>query len=235
MIVLGIDTSAAVSTVCLTDGNKPLALFTLFSMTEHSVALLPMIEEALTRSGKTLTDLDLICVSSGPGSFTGIRIGISTVKGLAFATSIPCVGVSALEAMAYLFSDTEGYVLPLIDARRDTVYTSLFYSDGKGGIRRLTDDNILAYSEAAKIVPSGEKVFLVGDGKERAEKEFSDDALLPVPEMIARQCGYGVALCGLKRYENLKDDEKESLKGGADLKPVYLRKSLPERLREDKE
>ena len=233
MIVLGIESSAAVSSVCLTEDEKPLAIFSLYSTREHSVSLLPMIEETLEKCGKALCDVDLLCASDGPGSFTGIRIGISTVKGLAFSSDIPCVGVSSLESMAYLFSGVSGYVLPLLDARRGTVYSSLFRTDGEGNVKRLTDDAIFSISDLPGLLPEG-RIFLTGDAVEAAKAVIPPDRISPSPALLKGPSAYGVALCGLHKYLGLSEKERDAAKGGDGISPLYLRKTLPERLREEK-
>ena len=233
MLVLGIDSSASASSVCLLEDNSPLSVFSLFSNSEHSVSLLPMIEDTLKRSGKTIEDVDLISAVAGPGSFTGIRIGISVVKGLAFAAGIPCVGVSSLEANAYTLFETEGYICPMLDARRNTVYTALFKSDGTGNVSRLTEDGIKELEKVEDDFPDG-PVCLIGDVVDEARKLINKKRIASVPSSSIIPAAYGAAICGKINYEKLRDQEKQTLVGGDLLRPFYLRKTLPERIREEK-
>lgn len=233
MLVLGIDSSALSSSVCLLEDRTPVALFSLFSNSEHSVSLLPMIEDTFKRSGKTINDVDLISAVVGPGSFTGIRIGISVVKGLAFPAGTPCVGVSSLEAGAYTLSDVEGYICPMLDARRNTVYTSLFHSDGKGKIGRLTEDGITELPRIGEDFPDV-PVYITGDVTDDALRILPDGMILKIHEHSIIPWAYGCALCGEARYLSMTEQEKENAKGGDNLYPMYLRKTLPERIREEK-
>ncbi len=233
MLVLGIDSSAAASSVCLLEYRSPLALFSLFSNAEHSVSLLPMVEETLDRSGKTLKDVDLISAVIGPGSFTGIRIGISVVKGLAFATEIPCVGVSSLEAGAYTLSDMKGYICPVLDARRNTVYTSLFKSDGSGIVTRISDDCIKEIEKIEEELPDA-PVYLIGDAVRQVKANVDSNRITDVPASSVLPWAYGASLCGLTLFERMNAKEKTDTSGGDSLRPTYLRKTLPERIREEK-
>ena len=144
MKVLSLDTSARTATVAIVEDGKIISEYSVVTNT-HSTTLLPMIESAMDYSGIKANDIDLYAVSVGPGSFTGIRIGVSTIKGLAFVNNTPCVGVSALEAMAENLRGIEGIIVPAIDARRDMVYTAIFKSDKVGNLTRITDDSQIQY------------------------------------------------------------------------------------------
>ena len=231
--MLGIDSSAATSSVCLLKDSSPFFGISKSSNTEHSVSLLPLIEDTLKKSGIEPDDLDLIAPVIGPGSFTGIRIGISLVKGLAFASGVPCIGISSLEAGAYTLFDTEGYVCPVLDARRNTVYSAVFRSDGAGNIIRITDDQIKDLGSIPEDFPAG-PVYLIGDAVEQAVTELKDDRIVTLPVSSVFPWAYGAALCGAKRFIEMNEDEKKSASGGDSLRPLYLRKTLPERIREEK-
>lgn len=233
MLVLGIDSSAGASSVCLLKNRSPISVFSLFSNSEHSVSLLPMIENLLDRSGTSLEKLDLISAVIGPGSFTGIRIGISVVKGLAFASGIPCIGVSSLEAGAYTLSNTNGYICPLLDARRNTVYTSLFKSDGCGSVTRITEDAIKELDRVDDVLPVG-PVYIIGDAIDQAKSQIRKNVISYVHTTDTLPWAYGAALCGEIRFESMNEEERLSIKGGDCLRPLYLRKTLPERIREEK-
>ena len=154
MKVLGIDTTAGVAAVAITEKGRILSNFTLDSGNTHSTTLLPMIESSLAALNLAPSDIDLYSVSAGPGSFTGVRIGVATVKGLAYANGTPCVGVSSLAAMAENLKEFSGIVCPVINARSLRVYTALFRCDGKAAPRRLSDDDTLAVTDLADVLAS---------------------------------------------------------------------------------
>ena len=131
MKILALDSSATVATVAVCDDGALLAEYTLNNGNTHSETLLPMVECVLGKLSMTVNDIDIFAASSGPGSFTGVRIGAATLKGLAFAQGKTCVGVSTLEALATNLSLYEGIVCPVMNARRSQVYTALFRSNGK--------------------------------------------------------------------------------------------------------
>ena len=174
----------------------------------------------------TLRDVDLIAVAHGPGSFTGVRIGVSMVKGLAWAGDKPCVGVSTLEAMAWHGLAAGGLVCPVMDARRSQVYNALF-SIEDGRPVRLTEDRPISLEElAAELAASDWAPFLVGDGAELTYRYLTEhcvDCKL-APENLRMQSAWGVAMAAM---------DKEP--GNADsLLPVYLRLSQAERERQER-
>ena len=126
MLILAFESSAKPASVALLRDGKLLSVYTQCSQLTHSRTLLPMAEDMLKNAELTLRDVDLFAVAHGPGSFTGVRIGVSTVKGLAWALDKPCVGVSTLEAMAWNGVAAGGFVCPVMDARRSQVYNALF-------------------------------------------------------------------------------------------------------------
>ena len=230
MIVLGIDTSCAVSTVALTSDRELIATYSLCSTLEHSTVLLPMIERILSDAFLSMKDVELVAVTNGPGSFTGIRIGISTAKGLAFPFDTPCIGVSTLESLAWQLEGLDGSICPVIDARNNSVYTALFESDSKGGITRVTDDSVLQISELPTVL-KGKKVHLVGDASDKVRDFLSDVRFDNTPEMLKTNNGYGAAVSGLMKYRSTDDGARGT---HFELKPVYLRKTIAERNREKK-
>ncbi len=230
MIVLGIDTSCAVSTVALTSDRDLIASYSVCSTLEHSTILLPMIERVLSDASLSMKDVELVAVTDGPGSFTGIRIGISTVKGLAFSFGTPCIGVSTLESLAWQAEGLEGTVCPVIDARNNSVYSALFESYGNRKIVRLTDDDILLISELEDRIKD-KKVRLTGDAADKVRKTLNKLNLRYTPELLKTNSGYGTAVCGFEKYSSMEESEKALLTHFA-LKPVYLRKTMAERNRE---
>jgi len=126
MKILAVDTSATVASVAITDGERLAAEMILNHKKTHSETLMPMIDTLFQSSEMKISDIDLFAVSNGPGSFTGLRIGVAAVKALAHACNKPVVGVSTLEAMAYNLPYADGLIAPIMDARRNQVYTALY-------------------------------------------------------------------------------------------------------------
>ena len=155
MKILALDTTVKTASVALAEVKKNGPELTAeYSMktSGHSTTLLPMIESILKNTGNTAADVDLFAVSTGPGSFTGIRIGVAAVKGLAFVNDTPCVGVSSLDALAMGFGEIRGIIVPAVDARRNTAYAAIYTSDGQGNVTRLTDDAQWEMAELCETV-----------------------------------------------------------------------------------
>lgn len=224
MLILGIDTAAApcCAAVYDTDKQQTLGSFVINNKLTHSVTLMPVVSDLLRNSGITTEDIDLFAVANGPGSFTGLRIGISAVKGMAFAASKPCAAVSTLEAMAYNVAICDGVVCASIDARCNQVYTATFLNDN-GTVTRLTDEECLKADElAARLSEYDGDIILVGDGaqlvKKAADEQGIDTRLAPDP--LRFQTGYGVCLAAINA-ERIAPEQ---------LMPMYLK--LPQAQRE---
>lgn len=224
MLILGIDTAAApcCAAVYDTDKQQTLGSFVINNKLTHSVTLMPVVSDLLRNSGITTEDIDLFAVANGPGSFTGLRIGISAVKGMAFAASKPCAAVSTLEAMAYNVAICDGIVCAAIDARCNQVYTATFLNDN-GTVTRLTDEECLKADElAARLSEYDGDIILVGDGaqlvKKAADEQGIDTRLAPDP--LRFQTGYGVCLAAMNA-ERIAPEQ---------LMPMYLK--LPQAQRE---
>lgn len=242
MWTLGFDSTASNVTAALLRDGDLVSFYTADSATSHSTTLLPAIEALLRAAGITAKDLSLISCSAGPGSFTGVRIGVSTAKGLAAPFDTPCIGVSSLEAMAYSFADVRCIVCPSLGARRGNVYAALFYSDGEGCITRLCDDDLISIAEMGAFVKSSIDegsvlpLYVCGDSIKEvsASIEEADGIMLrKTPAMMAPPSGFGAALCGYAKY--IRDDTDKSSLTGARLVPIYLRKSQAEREKEERE
>lgn len=235
MKVLGIDTTAGVASVAITEGGKALSSFTLDSGNTHSVTLLPMIETSLKVLGLTTSDISLYAVSAGPGSFTGVRIGAATVKGLAFADDTPCVGVSSLEAMAENLRGLSGIICPVINARGGRVYTALFKPDGAKVPKRLTDDDTLPLEELCSLLSEfkDEDIYFVGDAYEIAKEKIQLDAVKETPLAIRAQNAVGVALLGERKFREATGEERERMTA-ENLSVIYLRQPQAEREREER-
>ena len=191
-----------------------------------------MIEALFTHSGLSSDDIDLYAVSSGPGSFTGVRIGVSTAKGLAFKNGTPCVGVSSLEALAANFAGIDGIIVPAIDTRRDTVYTAIFKSHANGSLERLTEDLQIEINELFYILSKyTETVYFTGDAYGSLVSRDKNFSCAQTPEKLRRQSAYGVCKVCYELYTKAPD------KGAFtdnNLVPVYLKKSQAERELEEK-
>ena len=202
MKILPLDSSATVASVAICEDEKILAEYTLNNGNTHSETLLPMVENLALALGMSISDVDLFAVSAGPGSFTGVRIGAATLKGLAFASKKPCAEVSTLEAIANNLRFHKGLICPVMNARRAQVYTALFRSDGDK-LERLMPDSALAISDLDKALAEyGEEVCLCGDGYEICQSSIKLTALRSVPERLRLQSAVSVANVALKNYQN---------------------------------
>ena len=231
MLTLAFETSAKAASVALTQDGKLLAESYQNTGLTHSQTLMVMAEDVLKSSGKTVADVTAVAVAEGPGSFTGVRIGVAAAKGFAWGAQLPCYGVSTLEAMAVSLGIWQGYVCPCMDARRQQVYNALFHID-RGQIRRVTEDRAIALSDLAKELKSlPEPVFLVGDGSILCYNTLGGEipGLVLPPEHRMHQRAVGVALLAEKMAA-----AGEPGHGGA-LKPNYLRLSQAERERMERE
>ena len=225
MIVLALESSAVVASVALMRDSSLLAVYTVNIGHTHSETLLPMVEALLRRAGMTVRDVDVFAVATGPGSFTGVRIGTATVKGLAFGSGKPCVGVSSLEALAENLSVVRGAVIcPVMNARRGQVYTALFRCED-GGMTRLLPDSAMSVEELKTVLAAyRDPVCFTGDGYDLVTEQIGR-AFLPVPERLRLQSGASVAAVARRKY--LAGDFTTD----AALAPVYLRPSQAERTR----
>ena len=223
MKILSLDSSATVATVALCDDEHLLAEYTLNNGNTHSETLLPMVESALRLYGISVGEIDLFAASTGPGSFTGVRIGAATLKGLAFGSGKPCVGVSTLEAIAENLTVRQGLICPVMNARRSQVYTALFRSDGER-LERLMPDSALSIEELDSILAGyGEPVSFCGDGYGVTLPALKLTTALPVPERLRHQSAYSVAQVAYRQF---------LAKGGVtdqELVVTYLRPSQAER------
>ena len=225
MNILATDTSATTASVAICEGGKLLAEYTVNNGNTHSETLLPMVESALKALALTTADIDLFACSAGPGSFTGVRIGAATVKGLAFATDKPCVAVSTLEALAYNLVGYRGYICPVMNARRSQVYTALFESDGEQ-IKRLSDDEAISIAELdEKLTALGAPVRFCGDGYDVTLAALKSTPYIEIPERARYQSAHSVATVAKARF-----DAGESVTD-RELVATYLRPCQAERER----
>lgn len=223
MKLLAIDSSAKTASVAVTDGEALLSEAFVNAGLTHSRTLMPMVDNALRQADLTVNDIDALCVNAGPGSFTGIRIGVAAVKGLALSKNLPCAAVSTLESIAYGFTDENCVVCAAMDARCAQVYTALFRCS-QGRVERLCEDKAIAIKDLAnELSEYSETVYLAGDGAEICYSAMKD--ILPNVKLSAQsrryQRAFGTALAAIKN-NNFADSSL--------LAPVYLR--LPQAERE---
>ena len=230
MLTLAFETSAKAASVALTENGKLLGESYQNTGLTHSQTLLVMAEDLLKQCGKTMADVTAVAVAEGPGSFTGVRIGVAAAKGLAWGGQLPCYGVSTLEAMAVSLGVYEGHICACMDARRNQVYNALFLVDG-GVVERLTDDRAIALADLKlELEHIDGPVFLVGDGANLTYKTLGADIpeLILPPEHRLHQRAVGVAILAEKMQA-----AGEAGDGNA-LSPNYLRLSQAERERAEK-
>lgn len=231
MKILAFETSAKAASVALTDGGKLLAESYQNTGMTHSQTLMVMAQELLKTCGLSPKDVEAVAVASGPGSFTGVRIGVAAAKGFAWGGELPCYGVSTLEAMARNLGIWQGYVVPAMDARRSQVYTAIFHAQ-KGVLTRLEEDMAISLEELReKIKNFEESIFLVGDGALLCYNTLLEEvpALVLPPEHRMHQRAAGVALTA-QAMADAGDPGK-----AAELTPNYLRLSQAERERAARE
>ena len=196
MKILALETSAKSVSAAVTDGGVVRAYTYQNTGLTHSRTLMPLVDAMLRESEQSLADMDLLAVAAGPGSFTGLRIGVSTLKGLAWAADKPCCGVSTLEAMAQNLRHMDGLIVCSMDARRSQVYNAVFAAEG-GQLTRLTPDRAIALSQLAEELQNDPRPKLVvGDGAALCSG-FLSEAGIPcrmAPAQLVMQNAVGVAL-----------------------------------------
>ncbi len=230
MLILAFETSAKAASVALMDDKKLLGESYQNTGLTHSQTLMVMAEDLLKQCGKTVADVTAVAVAEGPGSFTGVRIGVAAAKGFAWGGELPCYGVSTLEAMAEHLGIYQGYVCPCMDARRSQVYNALFYVN-QGKLTRIREDRAIALSELGEELKRlSEPVFLVGDGSNLTYHTLSQEIpnLVLPPEHRMHQRATGVALLAAKKIAAGDPGD------GNALTPNYLRLSQAERERMEK-
>ncbi|MBI2367700.1 MAG: tRNA (adenosine(37)-N6)-threonylcarbamoyltransferase complex dimerization subunit type 1 TsaB [Deltaproteobacteria bacterium] len=239
MRIVGIDTSSATASVALLEDGQLIAerchpgsiagdVAGLAGFkSNHAAVLIPLIESAVRQARVSLPEVSGIAVAIGPGSFTGLRIGLSTVKGLAYGWGIPVVGVSTLLAQAARVGEFDGVICALLDARKHEVYVALFRKS-KRGLTRLTEDLLVPAEDVIGQMRSrigSMPCLFIGDGARRYEKLLLDALGVKArlcAEDSASSCAAAVARLGMERFRNSESDELGTLV------PVYLRPSEAE-------
>ncbi len=230
MRILAIDSSAVTASVAVVDNGKLTGEFFLNTGLTHSRTLMSMLESVLSCADISLSDIDLFAVTNGPGSFTGIRIGVASIMGMAEALGKPCVGVSTLLSMAYNMKNSGAYICSVMDARCNQVYTALFKSDSDK-IQRIYDDDAISIEELfERLCTLDGRIILVGDGARLCFDKLKDRLpLLCLPEenlIYQRAFGVAAAVADNRLYESADTADK--------LTVSYLRLSQAERERNAK-
>lgn len=225
MKILSLDSSSESASIAILEEDKLLGEMTFNYKKQHSVILMPMIDTLLHNLSMNIDDIDGFVVSKGPGSFTGLRIGMATIKGLSLGTDKPFIGVSSLDALAYNLFEIEGIVCPVMDALRNNVYTCL-YTYEKGELKVISDYMAVSIEDLANLLNSyDKKVYFIGDAtykyKSLLQSKVNNCTFAPSHLNLARASSLGEI--GLKKMQlGFKDDLNNSA-------PIYLRKSQAER------
>ena len=226
MKILAVDTSATAASVCLATEDKILGEFYTNTALTHSQTLVPMAEQVLKTTRTEMDEIDYFAVNAGPGSFTGVRIGVAAVKGMAFKNNTPCVSVSTLESMAYNMLGNDCVVCAVMDARCSQVYNALFKICGDNA-ERICEDRALALSDLKlELKKISDKIIFVGDGAELCaeffENTLSNVFLSPINNRVQTAASTAMAA-----FKSISEDKTIS---PAELMPTYLR--LPQAQRE---
>lgn len=232
MKVLGIDSSGMVASIAVVEDMQMLGEYTINYKKTHSQTLLPMLDEVAKMIELDLADIDVIAVAAGPGSFTGLRIGSATAKGLGLALKKPLVSVPTLEGIAFNFCGSDKVICPMMDARRSQVYTGIYEFDGNT-LRKVEDQMAVPVEEILeKLNIIGKEVILAGDGvpvyMEQIEKYLKVPYLI-APAHLNRQRAGAVAVLGM---QYAKEGKTET---AMEHQPDYLRLSQAERERAEKQ
>jgi tRNA threonylcarbamoyladenosine biosynthesis protein TsaB len=230
LLILAFETSAKAASVALLGDKGLLGESYQNTGLTHSQTLMVMAEDLLKQCNKTVNDITAVAVAEGPGSFTGVRIGVAAAKGFAWGREIPCYGISTLEAMALSLGAYEGHVCACMDARRSQVYNAIFRADGAAPLR-LTEDRAIALSDLKHDLEHIDgPIYLVGDGAGLTYKTLAPEIpnLVLPPEHRLHQRAVGVAR--LAEAKALAGDPGD----GNALSPNYLRLSQAERERAER-
>ena len=232
MKVLGLDSSGLVASVAIVENDNLCAEYTVNFKKTHSQTLLPMLDVISEMIQLDLSALDAIAVAAGPGSFTGLRIGSATAKGLGLALQKPLLAVPTLDALAYNLYDTKALVCPIMDARRNQVYTGI-YSFAEHKLQRERETDALDIHQLIEELNTmGQEVIFLGDGVAVYKEVIGQEMKVPysfAPAHCNKQRASAVAALGMEYLE------AGNVVSAAEFQPDYLRKSQAEREREEKE
>ncbi len=231
MKILAIDSSGQVASVAIVTDEAVLAEYSVNYKKTHSQTLLPMVEEVMKMTGTEGKDLDAVAVTNGPGSYTGLRIGSSTVKGLAMVWDKPIIPVPTVDTLAANYADYDGLICPLMDARRGQVYTGLYqFMDGK--LKTVVPQVCTMLNDIlAKVNELGEKVIFLGDGVPVHRQEIAGQVTVPYTLAPMHRSVQSAASLGYLACTYLREGKTVT---ATELVPEYLRLSQAEREREER-
>ncbi len=232
MKILAFDGCAKVASVAVLENERTIAEYSIDNGLTQSELLLPMAEAMLKNLGLCFDDIELYAASAGPGSFTGVRIGISLIKGLAFARGVPCVTPSTLDSLAENLRGLPGIIVPVMDARRSQVYSATYLSSAED-LKALTPDRAIAIKDLAEELSSCEydKIYLVGDGYDVARAGLISHGLKieDTPVILRNE---NAASVGRAAYRLFLEGKAQT---DAEILPTYLRLPQAERERIERE
>ncbi|KAB3532423.1 tRNA (adenosine(37)-N6)-threonylcarbamoyltransferase complex dimerization subunit type 1 TsaB [Alkaliphilus pronyensis] len=231
MKLLAVDTSSIVATVAVMDEDKLIAEAVINNQKNHSQRLMPLIKEVLDNSNLSPADIDVYAAALGPGSFTGLRIGITTVKAMAQAMNKPVVGISTLDSLAYNLPFCNSYICPIIDAQRNNAYTALYIWDNNG-IKLHNEHAILHIDELIKKIKTLQRTTIfLGDGinifKDKLNENLGSLGVI-APSSVAIPRASSVAALAIKKAK------AGELVSPEEIVPIYMRKSQAEKQFEEK-
>ncbi len=226
MLILGMDTATRTASIGLTEKQKLIGEFSLHVDKVHSKKLMPMLDQLLFAAGLDASDIDAIAVSAGPGSFTGLRIGMATAKGLAYALGVPLIGISTLAGLSYNCAGTDGLLCPILDARMSEFYTAL-YQWHHGALIPVREDAVMDRNELVHMLSQeGEKKLIIADPtlveKLNLDGIPSASSIEYAPAHQVNPRGAAIALLGEEKLSRGADDSILTLQ------PSYLRRSQAE-------
>lgn len=232
MKILAIDSSGLVASIAIIEEDTMVAEYTMNYKKTHSQTLLPMLEQAAEMIELDNSTLDAIAVAAGPGSFTGLRIGSATAKGLGLALDIPIIPVPTTDALAYNLYGTDKLICPIMDARRNQVYTGIYECSTQGLITIQEQCAVMIDSVAKRLNKLGREVIFLGDGVPVFREQLMKVMQVPytfAPAHLNRQRAGAVGCLGIELYKQGKYESADAHQ------PVYLRLSQAERERAEKE
>ncbi len=231
MKILGIDSSGLVASVALVQDDILMAEYSVNYKKTHSQTLMPMLDEIIKMTEQDLSEINAIAIAAGPGSFTGLRIGSATVKGLGLALDKPIISVPTCHALAYNLWGVGGLICPIMDARRNQVYTGI-YEFAHGGLNVIRDQDAIDIHELIEILNGLDKpVTFTGDGvpvfEDIIKAEMKNDIQFAPPHMNRQRAGAVAALGKVYFMQGIMEAAEEH-------SPIYLRKSQAERERDER-
>lgn len=232
MKLLALDSSGIVASVALYEDDVMMAEYTVNYKKTHSQTLLPMLDEISKMTELDLSTIDAIAIAAGPGSFTGLRIGSATAKGLGLALHKPLIAVPTIEALAYNLYDTKGLICPIMDARRNQVYTGVYRFEDHKLVTVIEQEAVSITELMEQLEALGEPVTFLGDGVPVFREQILEGMTLPVsfaPSHVSRQRAGAVAALGALYYKEGK------IQSATEHTPEYLRVSQAERERAERE